>query len=89
MYNATDLLLFRVYILLEMIIGKYVLRIIVSNVRHIVLIDILFSVSETDGTRCQYRTVPYRLVPRRYGIGKKEVGRDGTVRYAVSKGSPA
>jgi hypothetical protein len=30
-----------------------------------------------------YRTLPYRLVPRRDGIGKKEVGRDGTVRYAV------
>jgi hypothetical protein len=39
MYNATDLLLFRVYILLGMRIGKYVLRIIVSNVRHIVLIE--------------------------------------------------
>jgi hypothetical protein len=26
-------------------------------------------------------TVPYHLVPVRYGIGKKEVGRDGTIRY--------
>jgi hypothetical protein len=37
----------------------------------------------TDGMRYQYRTVPYRLVSVRDGIGKKEVGRDGTVRYAV------
>lgn len=29
-------------------------------------------------------TVPYRLVSVRDGIGKTEVGRDGTVRYAVS-----
>jgi hypothetical protein len=41
--------------------------------------------------RFQYRTVSYRTVPGRYGIEKKEVGRDGTVsisrgtrRYAVS-----
>ena len=36
--------LFQVYILLEMRIRKYVLRAIVSNVRHIVLINILFLV---------------------------------------------
>jgi hypothetical protein len=48
---------------------------------------------ETRGMRFQYRTVPYRTVPRRDGIEKKRsrAGRDGTVsisrgtgRYAVS-----
>jgi hypothetical protein len=37
--------------------------------------------TETRGMRFQYRTVSYRTVPGRYGIEKKEVGRDGTARY--------
>ncbi len=40
MYDATDLLLFLVYILPEMIIGKYVLRIIVSNIIQIVVVNV-------------------------------------------------
>jgi uncharacterized protein YhhL (DUF1145 family) len=40
MYNATDLLLFRIYILLGMRIGKHILRIIVLNVLQIVVINV-------------------------------------------------
>src|SRR4051812_25271933 len=55
-------------------------------------------ISETDGTRYQYRTVPYHLVSRRYGIGKKRsrarrygtvLLSRGTVRYAVLEGYTA
>ena len=40
MYSATDLLLFRLYILLEIRTGKYVLRIIVSNILQVVVVNV-------------------------------------------------
>ncbi len=59
--------------------------------------NLLFK-SETGGMRYQYRTVPYRAVPGRYGTRKK-ISRAvrygtvwiscGTVRYAVSDGYTA
>jgi len=54
------------------------------------------NIPETDGTRCQYRTVPSRPEMRRYRKKRSRARRygtvllsRGTVRYAVSKGSPA
>jgi hypothetical protein len=41
-----------------------------------------FDLKQREAVR-DINTVPYRLVSVRDGIGKQEVGRDGTVRYAV------